>query len=221
MTVQEKFKEFTLIELLIVIAIIAILTSILLPALKQAKEKAKAISCANKLKQIAPAVFMYTNDYNDCLPHAGDAQIPTQKANATWKALLAPYLAITSITAYNLEHGPFLCPSQERKTCGDPLAGSNGFYGGYGWNYKYLGWRDVDESGCLGWVRLSQIKNPSKLIMAGDTSDAHVVASRFFQLYDWEPAYRHKAGGNYLWVDGHGTWHTKEKILHNIAWFKR
>lgn len=62
---------FTLIELLIVIAIIAILAAMLLPALNQARERGRASSCANNFKTIGLASSMYQNDHNDFFVNSG------------------------------------------------------------------------------------------------------------------------------------------------------
>ncbi len=59
---------FTLIELLVVIAIISILASMLMPVFARAREQARRTSCASNQKQIALAMLMYAEDYDELLP---------------------------------------------------------------------------------------------------------------------------------------------------------
>lgn len=65
---MKKIKKFTLLELLVVVAIIGILAAMLLPVLGVAREKARRISCAGNLKQLGMAIMMYADDHNGVLP---------------------------------------------------------------------------------------------------------------------------------------------------------
>ena len=64
---NRRNMNFTLIELLIVIAIVAILSSMLLPSLNSALRKALVVSCTSNLKAIGSAEHMYIGDYDGCV----------------------------------------------------------------------------------------------------------------------------------------------------------
>ena len=93
---KKQSKRFTLIELLVVIAIIAILAAMLLPALSAARERARATSCVNRLKQLGISTFTYAGDNN--------SYIPTYNATYTDGTVAPPWLASFTNTAST---GPF------------------------------------------------------------------------------------------------------------------
>ena len=65
---KDHKRAFTLIELLVVVSIIALLVSILLPALAKAREQAKRTMCLNNQRSIVAALVTYATEWNDNFP---------------------------------------------------------------------------------------------------------------------------------------------------------
>jgi len=111
-----KRSGFTLIELLVVIAIIAILAAILFPVFAQAREKARAISCASNEKQMALAVIQYTQDYDETFPPG----LQNAWFDDSWAILTQPYIKSLSV---------FRCPDDGSFLLQSSCAGANSWCG--------------------------------------------------------------------------------------------
>ncbi|MHB1156908.1 MAG: prepilin-type N-terminal cleavage/methylation domain-containing protein [Phycisphaerales bacterium] len=70
MNIEHGFRGFTLVELLVVVAIIALLIAILLPALNKARAAARVVVCLANIRQIDTGLLSYTYDNNGWLPYS-------------------------------------------------------------------------------------------------------------------------------------------------------
>lgn len=103
-TFRTHRQGFTLIELLVVISIIALLVSILLPALQSARQSAQSIRCASNTRNFSQATAAYSNDNDDFLPGCNGLAPSVGLRFPAWATRLKVYLG----GAYEV----FRCPSR-------------------------------------------------------------------------------------------------------------
>lgn len=174
---QKRGRKFTLIELLIVIAIIAILAGLLLPALDRARRTSRATACVNNLKQIYLGFQNYSSDYDGYYPRYGFDSQPY----CYWFSENKAYNYVNSISRY-CGSKVLTCPTNKLTTPTQSYMMT--------W---YLG---------IANRKAVTIKRPSKTLMVADGDGKVYFTSGQTLKEDW---FRHRGINdiNALWCDGH------------------
>jgi prepilin-type N-terminal cleavage/methylation domain-containing protein len=183
-------KGFTLIELLVVVSIIALLVSILMPALGKARQQARKVMCLANLKHQMAACQMYLDDSKGIFPtvsYPGWGGIKIQGAMNRYVGINTKKPSdIGSTTAFQALE-VFRCPSDRGCKPGDWNLTMESFWDFWGCSYKYNddannGSSNFDGQGLFG-KPMSKIKHPAWVIVVHDYPFATYWANGHPWLY--------------------------------------
>ncbi len=210
-----KRKSFTLVELLTVIAIIAILAAILLPTLGNARVSANRASCANNLSQIGKAATAFMMDNNRKLPpHYYDASTSDDEM-FNFFSMVYDYAGQTPKL--------FLCTEDENESAEATLTWDTGkeFTG----RISYVPNTNFHKNDKVkkNWVNFSAVKAPAGIVSLAESS---ITDASFEESASSTQNINSEVHGgknsNYLFLDGHVSALTKDEAADskNAKWIE-
>ena len=199
-----------------VIAIIAILAAMLLPALAKAREKARNISCVNNLKQIFTGAYMYTDNYDDTLPLVKDTYDNKYENVSTtgdsWFGL---------INFYVTNEKTFECPADTAKKNAEDIQNTDELKKAFKLSYGMNGVSNTVDNDkkakygtCSNVAPNLTVENPSQTLMMADVGVQCTALYPYVNTTVMEGdgflAYRHGDRFNVAFFDGHAEGFTNK-----------
>ena len=214
-------NAFSMVELLVVLAVISILAALLLPALSKAKNRVQTLACLNNLKQLEASCHLYTSDFSDFLPP--NQAVKTAPAPGSTNALVSilnanswcPGLAPLDLTAKNVQSGLIFPYNKSLFIYHCPADGStvNGFPSVLR-NRSYSMDISLNCDQAASYRKFTEIRSqsPATLFVLVDgleqdiwdaTLELFSPDSPWSDYWQNVPADRHKLGANLSFADGH------------------
>jgi prepilin-type N-terminal cleavage/methylation domain-containing protein len=182
-------EGFTLIETLVVIAIIAVLAALLLPALNAVKENSKTVVCQNTMRQLLMSSQLYSQDHDGYLVQAYNSS-----DSRNWESELAPYRNAEKQSPWV----SLYCPADTRPT--RPFKGdAKAVWGSYQINTDVAGWLPL-----VNRNKVMSLSSLSSIILFMDAASRYENRVAYF----WPPdtnsiSFRHHNKAVFGYVDGH------------------
>ncbi len=172
-----RCRAVSLVEVLVVCAIVLFMLALLVPSLTAAKERARTVQCANNLRQWGFASRYYRDDHADYLPTEGTYLAPDKPY--TWFNVLPPYLSappyrdVEGVGDFIKEYPElhvWICPSKNLSRLHKSASGKNQFH--YGMNEVLDGMnsRWTPDFPDLGEnpIRATPFRNPARTVLMFD-----------------------------------------------------
>lgn len=183
---------FTLIEVLVAVAIISLLISILIPSVARSRENARSVVCRSNLTQLGHAVLMYAEEFRGVLPceDRPDPTITEQACRLCWYDATDRYLKSTKNQV-----GVKICPTVERD---DPHC-----IEGYRMNSK-LSETNTASPHYRPYRKVDSLKRPFDTVMLfdADTGGEVISLKGRWRMQKDDVNYRHNIATNILFVAG-------------------
>ncbi len=194
-------RGFTLVEVLVTVAIIGVLAALIFPALSKSKDRANAAACASNLRQIGLAFQGYANDHDGELPRAVNAEDYLWPF-ALWMGQIAPYANVViptdnpDLQFKGVYSGIFRCPGKKDwKLNGAGVTDLNRI------SYAMNGFDPDHDVGIL--KRLVALGTLSRTLLVADTGRSYPLLPNSDLMYGGTKALRHEKADNVLFCDGH------------------